>query len=191
MHLPCKRQTAACSWMGVSKHLHYTSRRVCMCVCVCVCVCVWWAANSWQLDTRLLKRNTVLFLCHERKVESNILVMYTWQRDKIVLCLLIWKNKQGKREQAMYSVILKKNISIPQDMCTYLANGNGNWMLDGRVEIPSRHLFDVEKRVRWAAKFIYQMWCSNLLGAVSIYDQVRSKLRGEDKACFSLSSSWC
>jgi len=43
----------------------------------CVCVCVRWAENSWQMDTRHLKRNIVLFLCHVRMVESNFLVMLT------------------------------------------------------------------------------------------------------------------
>jgi len=77
-------------------------------------------------------------------------------------------------------------MSMPQDMCTNLANGNGSWILDGRVETPSLHLFDVDVWVRWTAKCMYQIWCSEASGAVSIYDQVRSKLRGEEKACFSL-----
>jgi len=80
-------------------------------------------------------------------------------------------------------------MSIPQDMCTYPANGNGTWILDGRVETPSQHHVNGDVCVRCAAKCMYQIWCSNRLGAVSNYDKVRSKLRGEDKACFSLSLS--
>jgi len=43
---------------------------------------------------------------------------------------------------------------------------------------PSLHLFNVDVCVRCVAKSMYQSWYSNRLGAISIYDLVRSKLRG-------------
>jgi len=53
---------------------------------------------------------------------------------------------ERERERASYVIynIIQKNMSIPQDMCTYPANGNGSWILDGRVETTSLHLFDVD-----------------------------------------------
>ena len=48
---------------------------------------------------------------------------------------------------------------------------------------PSLHLFNVDVCVRCAAKCMYQIWCSNRLGAVSNYDQVISKLRGLGGNC--------
>jgi len=50
--------------------------------------------------------------------------------------------EQTGRERASYVIcnIILKNMSIPQDMWTYLENGNGSWILDGRFEKPSLHL---------------------------------------------------
>jgi len=73
-------------------------------------------AGSWAriLNTCYLKRNIILFICHVRRVESNFLVLHTWQRDKIVLRLLVWRtNSERERERTSYVICNNiKNMSI-------------------------------------------------------------------------------
>ena len=77
-------------------------------------------------------------------------------------------------------------MTTKYDIYTYPVNGKGSWILDERVDTFTAPVQCRLVCLRCAAKCMYQIWCSNRLGAVSNYDKVRSKLRGEDKACFSI-----